>query len=359
MIKTYEKYLIKLFLKKFVNIFLIFFSLVFILSIFDEITFFKDTDVKIFFPFLMTVLNTPSVLFEIFPFIFLISTQFFFIELIDKNELEVLKINGLNNFRIIKIIFTSSFLLGIVLILFYYSFSSKLKFLYLDLKNSYSNDNKYLAMVTENGLWIKDEINEKIYIINAKKIEDKYLVDVTISEFDLQFNLTRLILSKRVDVSSNNWILEKPKISKKNAPAIYPETYDILTHFNKKKINSMFRNLSSLSISQLVKLNDDYKTLGYSTVETRSHLSKLSAFPFYVSIVALLSSMIMLNIKRNKPIIFHIILGIFLSVTIYYLYFLFNLFGENAKIPILLSTWLPLLMLIFLISIGLVKINEK
>ena len=359
MVKTYEKYLIKLFLKKFLNIFLIFFSLVFILSIFDEITFFKDTDVKIFFPFLMTVLNTPSVIFEIFPFIFLISTQFFFIELINKNELEVLKINGLNNFRIIKIIFTSSFLLGLILILFYYSFSSKLKFLYLDLKNSYSNDNKYLAMVTENGLWIKDEISEKIYIVNAKKIEDKYLEDVTISEFDLQFNLSKLILSNRVDISNTNWILEKPKISEKNGPAKYPKTYEVLTHFDKNKINSLFRNLSSLNISQLIKLNNDYKALGYSTIETRSHLGKLSSFPFYVSIVTLLASVIMLNIKRNKPIIFHIILGIFLSVTIYYLYFLFNLFGENAKIPILLSTWLPLLMLIFLISIGLVKINEK
>ena len=235
MIKTFELYLIRLFLKKIFNSFIIFFALIFILNLFEEISFFKSSEVNFFFPVLIGGLNVPATIFEIFPFIFLISTQFFFIELIDKNELEVLKINGLNNFRIIKIIFTSSFLLGIVLILFYYSFSSKLKFLYLDLKNSYSNDNKYLAMVTENGLWIKDEINEKIYIINAKKIEDMYLVDVTISEFDLQFNLTRLILSKRVDVSSNNWILEKPKISKKNAPAIYPETYDILTHFNKKK----------------------------------------------------------------------------------------------------------------------------
>ena len=123
MIKTYERYLIKLFLKKFVNIFLIFFALVFILSIFDEISFFKNTDVKILFPFIMTALNTPSILFEVFPFIFLISAQFFFIELIYKNELEVLKVNGLNNLKIIKIISLSSFILGIFLILFYYNFT--------------------------------------------------------------------------------------------------------------------------------------------------------------------------------------------------------------------------------------------
>ena len=137
------------------------------------------------------------------------------------------------------------------------------------------------------------------------------------------------------------------------------ETYNLLTHFNKDKINSLFRNLSSLNISQLIKLNDDYQALGYSTVEVKSHLSKLFSFPFYVSIMTVLSSVIMLNIKRNKLLNVHIILGILLSITIYYLYFLFNLFGLNDKIPLILSTWLPLLMLTFLISIGLVRLNEK
>ena len=359
MIKTYEKYLIKLFLKKFTNIFFIFFALIFILSIFDEISFFKKTDVEIFFPFLMTFLNTPSILFEVFPFIFLISAQFFFIDLINKSELEVLKVNGLNNFKIIKIISLSSFILGLFLVIFYYNFSSKLKFIYLELKNTHSNDNKYLAVVTENGLWIKDEIDEKIYIINAKRIKNNYLEEVAISEFTLQFDLVNLILSEKANITNNKWVLENALISKNNGPKENKENYELVTHFNKNKINSLFRNLTALNISQLIKLNNDYKTLGYSTIETRSHLSKLSAFPFYVSIVTLLSCVIMLNIKRGKSIIFHIILGIFLSVTIYYLYFLFNLFGENAKIPIYLSTWLPLIMLIFLISIGLVRINEK
>ena len=358
MIKTYEKYLITLFLKKFLNISLIFLALVFILSIFDEITFFQKLDVKFFLPFLMTALNSLSTLFEIFPFIFLITAQFFFIELINKNELEVLKFKGLNNIKIIKIIFLISFLIGLFLITIFYSFSSKLKFIYLDLKNSYSNDNKYLAIVTENGLWIKDEIDQKIYIINAQRMEEEYLNEVSIAEFNLNFELVRLILSKRVDISNYNWKIINPKISKDNKTTNM-ENYNLLTHFNKDKINSLFRNLSSLNITQLMKLNSDYKELGYSTIEIKSHLSKLSSFPFYVSIMAVLSSVIMLNIKRNKPIIVHIILGIFLSVTIYYFYFLFNLFGLNAKVPLVLSTWLPLLMLTFLISIGLVRLNEK
>ena len=67
----------------------------------------------------------------------------------------------------------------------------------------------------------------------------------------------------------------------------------------------------------------------------------------------------MLNIKRNKPMIFYLILSIFLSVVIYYFNYLFNLLGENGKIPLHISTWMPLFLLTIFITIGLIRIDEK
>ena len=94
-----------------------------------------------------------------------------FLNLIESKELNALKINGISNIKIILCLLLNTFVIGIILILFYYQFSSKLKFIYLDMKNSYSNDNKYLAVVTNNGLWIKDEIDDKILIVNSKEIK--------------------------------------------------------------------------------------------------------------------------------------------------------------------------------------------
>ena len=359
MIKTYESYLIKLFLKKVLNISLIFLSLIIILSIFEEISFFKELDMKIIFPFFMTLLNSPATLFEIFPFIFLISGQFFFLDLINKNELDIFKIHSLDNLKIIKILFLTSFITGLFLISIYYSFSAKLKFVYLDLKNNYSNDNKYLAVVTETGLWVKDEIDDKLYIINALEMNDNFLNDVLISEFDKEFNLIKIINAAKVNIENSKWIIFDPIISINNQNKKTNTNITLNTHFNKKKITSLFSNLSSLNILQLLKLYKDYKSLGYSTIEIESQLNKIISLPFYLSIMTLFSAVIMFNIKRNKPIVFHIILGIFLSVLIYYSYFLFNLLGESQKIPLLLSVWLPLLILSIIIFIGLIRINEK
>ena len=104
MLKTYEKYLIKSFINKFFFICLVFFSLILILSVLEEISFFKNSNVSFIFPYLITLLNVPITLFEIFPFIFLISTQFLFYDLFQKDELSLLKVNGLSNLKIIKIL---------------------------------------------------------------------------------------------------------------------------------------------------------------------------------------------------------------------------------------------------------------
>ena len=359
MIKLYQNYLIKLFLKKIFLISGLFVSLVFILSIFDEISYFKNLDVDIFFPFLLTALNTPSTLFEIFPFIFLISTQFFFLELLNKKELEMLKVNGLNNIKILRIILLTSIALGALLVLIFYQFSSKLQFMYFELKNNYSKDNKYLAVVTQNGLWIKDEVNETKYIISAEFMENNLLKNVLISEFNEKFKLVRIIESSKVDISDMNWVIFEPKISKDNVSKTLEKNISISTHFDQKKINGMFRNLSSLNIFELNQLIKDYEELGYSNSETKSYQSKLYSFPIYVTLMTAISGIVMLNIRRNKPTIFYVISGILMSVIIYYFSYLFNLLGQNEKIPLLASTWLPLFIIMIAILIGLVRINEK
>ena len=131
------------------------------------------------------------------------------------------------------------------------------------------------------------------------------------------------------------------------------------SNFDQKKINTLFDNLSSLSISELMKQRNDFTQLGYSTIEIETYMHRLVSFPFFLSIMTVLSSVIMLNIKKNKSLIFHIVLGIALSVIIYYSSYLFNLLGENEKIPNILATWFPLFIILVFITIGLIRINEK
>ena len=67
----------------------------------------------------------------------------------------------------------------------------------------------------------------------------------------------------------------------------------------------------------------------------------------------------MMKVKFNKSKVFNIILGIILSVFIYYLNYVFNIMGTNERLPVFLSVWFPIFILSIFSTIGLIKINDK
>jgi lipopolysaccharide export system permease protein len=276
--KTYIKFIINLFNISFLKIFIIFFIIILITNILEQVEFFKGIEISFLYLLFLSLLNTPSILFEILPFIFLLSIQVFFIHLIDKNELQIFKYNGLNNIKIIKILGLYSFILGIILVIFFYNGSSILKNSYLLIKNNYSDDNKYLAVITKNGLWIKDEINDNINIINASKVNNEFLLNVSITRFNKDFNVIEVLKSEKVDITSKKWKIFNPIILNGNSQSSLDEIV-LQSNFDLQKINSLFSNLSSLTIIDLITLRKSYMSLNYSVTDINSHIMKIVSYP--------------------------------------------------------------------------------
>ena len=358
-IKTYQQYLIKSLLK---NIFLIsclFLILSFLLNILEEIKFFKNLDLGISYSFLLTFLNVPSILYEIFPFIFLISTQMFFVNLFEKEELIVLKKHGVDNFVLIKILIITSLVCGILIVSLFYTISAQMKHSYLSFKNKFSDDKKYLAVVNENGLWIKDEVDNSINIINAEIFENDTLKKLIITQMDKDFNIVKTIIGKSANIQKNTWKIKNVEVHEIEKSKANHNQILFKTNFNKEKLNNIFSNLTSLTFFELLSMSKDYNQLGYSTLEINSHLHKLYSFPIYLMIMSLVGGILMLNIKYNKSKIVNITIGIILSVIIYYLNYFINLLGTNEKIPTILSIWLPHLILFLFCLTFLIRINEN
>ena len=359
MFKTYQKYIFQNFLSKFILTTLVFFSLTIILGVLEEISFTKNLNTNFFSPYYLTLLNAPIALFEIFPFIFLLTTQFLFYDLFKKDELNLLKTNGLSNFSIIKIIFVVAIMIGLFNVIIFYNLSSTLKFHYSNIKNNLSSDNKYLAMVTKSGLWIKDEIGEKKLVIKSNFIKDNFISKTIISEFDKDFKLIRVVQSEKIDIKKNEWIVYNPTITQDNLSVKKKDPIVLKTNFNHEKISNLFSNIYTLDIMSLFDLKQDYEKLGYSSDEIHIHLLKLFTTPLLYAILTILSAVIMFNINSKHSILFHIIGGILISVLIYYLIFFFTSLGNSGKIPIVWSVLFPILILSIISIMGLININEK
>ena len=356
--KTYIKFISIIFLKSLFFVFAVMLSLVFILNLLSELEFFKNESVSIGFTLFLTLINSPIQIFELFPFIMLITIQLFFIKFFENKEIEIFKYSGLKNSNIILTLSVLSIITGIFTITVFYSISSNLKNIYLEIKSGYTTDGKYLAVVTKNGLWIKDKVDSKIIIINSSSINQNFLMDNFITEFDGKFNVLRNIESKKIDVSKNNWKILDAKIYREN-DYINEKLLNLKTNFDLKRIQTLYSNLSALDFIELYELRQNYKKLNSSTTDVDMHLLKLITYPLFLLLMALFSSVIMLNIKNVKGITFKIVIGLFFSVLIYYLNNFSYVLGSTERISTSLSISLPLIILLSINFLMLYKINEK
>ena len=356
--KTYIKFLINGFLKSFLKTFFVMLCLVFILNILKEIEFFTNASVSPIYPLYLSLLSSPSIIFEMFPFIFLISTQFFFIKLFNNNEINIFKYSGLKNIKIIYILSFLTFFIGFFIITLFYNFSSTFQSYYLQIKSQFSTDKLHLAVINKNGLWIKDVIKDEIHIINSSKIDNNFLTNTFITTFNKDFDLVKSIKSNKIDIKNNQWIIYDAIIFENNTTQ-KNELIKFQSNFNQKRIESLFSNLSSLSFLQLINLRKNYKLLNYSTVDIDIEIYKIASYPLLLVLMTILSAIIMFNTKNFPNTSLKITIGLFFSVIVYYMNNFFNVLGSTEKIPLMISVWAPIIFLSFINLTMLTKINEK
>ena len=358
-LKKYQTYMCSLFFEKFIKVSLIFFCVVILINFFEEVRFSEKHNIEVLYVIYLSILNAPSLIFEILPFIFFIAIKLFYIELNDKSELEIFNSNGISNLKIVYLLTFITSILGIFLLIFYYSLSSSLKSHYLDIKNRFSNSNEYLAVVNDDGLWIKEEIDNKLYIIHAEKLNKNRLKYLTINETNRYYESKNTILAETANINSKNWQLNNVSILNEKGNTKKLKSYVHNSSFDGEIISNLFSNLNALNIYELHNLSSSYLNIGYSNTDIKIHLNKIYSMPMFYILMTILGFIIINKLKRIKSKFFIISIGIFISVIIYYLNYFSSLLGNNGVLPIYLSVWIPLLIMFLICNIGLLRINEN
>ena len=71
----------------------------------------------------------------------------------------------------ITILSVIAIITGIFVTTLFYNLSSNFKNIYLEIKSKYTTDGKYLAVITKNGLWIRDKVGEKYILLIHQKLK--------------------------------------------------------------------------------------------------------------------------------------------------------------------------------------------
>lgn len=348
-------------------VFIVFLSLSILINFVEEMAFFKDRKIQnlIWTTSYLTAYKTPSTLIELSIFIFLFSGIHFFVKIKKNNEINTILLSGLSKKVPILSPAIISFIAGLIIIFFISPVSSTaLKLYEIEKRPFASNDN--LITINGNGLWFMETLSNGYNIIRADKILDNNfskLNNVTIYNLDINFNFIKRIDSKSANIKNKSWFLENAKFLNNNERSITikkPDNENIfISSINIDDLKEYFSNASTVSF---LEINNIIKTLnlrGYSADELVVKFHKYLSLPIYLFGMILLATIFTIGSKKEYNTTIYMFGGLIIAFILYFLNDLSIAIGLANKLPLIISVWTPVLIVIFLSIINLIKINEN
>ncbi len=363
--KTLIKYLSYEFTKCFFIVVLVFLSISLLTNFVEELIFFKDKQIEnlLLSLIILTILKTINTLIESSIFIFLFTGIFFFVKFLKNNELNSIKLSGISNLLSILTPAFLSFGIGIFIIFAVTPISAEGMKFYEKYKRNYSqNDN--LIVINDSGLWFMEKNEQNYKIIRADKIVDNdfsKFYNSTIYTLDIDFNFINRYDSKLVFINKKKWILENTKLLSGNDNVQKKEEndYTLNSSIDINELKNLFTNANTISfweiLNSIKKLNDR----GYSGDELKIKFHKYLSLPIYLFSMIILATVFTINIKKNYSNFIYVFFGIILGIVIYFLNDLSIALGIAGKMPLTISVWIPIFLILVISSINLININEK
>ena len=229
-------------------------------------------------------------------------------------------------------------------------------------KSNYSKDIDHLVSFNNNGLWIKEKNQSYQRIITASKPEDFNVFDLKIFHFDENSNLVEKIISKKANIKNKKWELSGVEIYKVEDGIFEKESIESLSLnsvYDFNKINSLFKNVDTLSF---IDLSFNYNKLvenGYTKSFLNQSLHSMLSLPFFLFLMTALASIFTMTSLKKSDNLKLIILGFILCILTFYFKDLSLALGQADQIPMTLAVWAPVIALTFFTFIGVFQINEN
>lgn len=360
-------YLSKEFLSSLLIVFLVFLSLALLINFVEEMSFFKEKKINnlIVMVSFLSLCKTLNTLIELSIFIFLFSGILFFVKIQKNSEVNTILLSGISKHIPILTPAIISVVAGIIIVTSISPISAYTLNIYEQNKRLYSsNDN--LIVINNNGLWFMETLENGLNIIKADTVSNNdftKLKNITIYNLDLNFRFIKRIDSKVANISNKNWTLENAKIlfSNDNSNNTKKNIFNIPfnSSINIDELKNYFSNANTVSFWDINKNINTLKLRGYSGDELKIKYHKYLSLPIYLFGMILLSTIFTIGINKEYNTIIYLFFGLIAGFIMYFLNDLSIALGLSRKLPLIISVWAPIMIIIILSTINLISINEK
>jgi len=347
---TLHLYFARLFLKTVLSTVAVFFVILFLIDMIEQVRKFGETDAN-FGTFLsLTALNVPETLYRILPLIMILATLALFLGLARSSELVVTRASGRSALKSLMAPLMVTFLIGIIAVSVINPIVAATSKQYEIVAGRLTNEGASTVSVTREGLWLRQGTPNGQTVIRAERanLDGTVLFQATFLGFDAEGRPSYRIEANVARLVTGAWQIEGAKEWRFDPNAIIPEqnafTADrmsLASNLTRDQILDSFGTPSAIPIWELPAFINQLEAAGFSARSHRTFFHMELALPILLISMVLVGAGFTMRHTRVGRTGLMVLLALALGFSLYFVRNFAAILGENGQIPILLAAWGP------------------
>lgn len=356
---TLNIYFILRFIKIVSQVFLVFFGVMMLLDMVDQLRRFSDQGISLTEAVHLSLLNVPGSLYRILPLIFILASVAMFLGLARSSELVVVRAAGRSGLNFLLAPVFAALMLGLLIVAVFNPLVAATSKQYESLYARQARGSESILSISKSGLWLRQGGAAGQTVIKAAHADGDgtRLYVATFLIYDTDGDPIRRIEAAEAVLTPGAWALSDAKYWDLTAlnPEVTARIEDqavLPSELTRDSIRDSFGKPSAIPIWSLPDYITQLEDAGFSARSHRVWLQMELALPLLLAAMVLVAAGFTMRHARfgkTGQMILYALIGGF---GIFFLRNFAQVLGQNGQIPVFLAAWSPPVAAVFL-SLGL------
>lgn len=346
---TIHFYFARRFVWTILGIGLIFFALLALVDLMEQLRRFSVDDIGFTAVLQLTLLKAPEGLYQILPLIVILAAITLFIGLARSSELVVVRASGRSAMITLLSPLTVAVLLGLLSVTTFNPIVAATTEGYQELSERYRSGSDTTLSISSEGLWMRQGGATGQAVIHAVSANPDASVffDVSIVTYDQSGAVSLQINAEEASLQGGAWQLKNARVWPL-VPGLNPEagkkaheTLTVESTLTSDRIRDSFGTPSVISVWDLPGFINDLETAGFSARRHAVWLQMEVAQPLFLAAMVLLAAAFTMRHARFGRTGLAVLMAVMTGFALYYVRNFAQILGENGQIPVSLAAWAP------------------
>ena len=347
---TLHLYFARRFLRSVLSVLFVFFAILFMIELIDQIRRFGgEEDVSFGTLLLLSALNVPESLYRILPLMMILATLALFLGLARSSELVVARAAGRSALTSLVTPVLLSILIGIVAVAAFNPIVAATQRQYETITDRLSGVASTLS-VSADGLWLRQGGQDGQTVIRANRanLDGTILYGVTFMGYDTEGVPTYRIEAREAELGDGAWAITRAKEWRFDTNTQIPEVdsfeterMSLASNLTRDQILDSFGTPSAIPIWELPGFIRQLEAAGFSARVHRTFFHMELALPLLLAAMVLVGAGFTMRHTRFGRTGMMVLMALGMGFTLYFIRNFAAILGENGQIPVLLAAWGP------------------